>query len=120
MEPLVTPQRCLTWLCIHPAEETASVKRKKAYVALTVAALASQIFLVIACFAFCSKFHSTDIKRCMFSGMAVMTSLTAAYMLAIAVIQMRQKTADVFKDLTTIYETCESLKHLKHIRFCVN
>src|ERR1044071_2656256 len=36
IKPLVTIQQCLIWLSIHPAEDTASIKRKRAYVTFTV------------------------------------------------------------------------------------
>lgn len=105
MKPLVTLQRCLFWLCIHPAEETASVKQKKVYVKFTVAALAGQILQIVACVAFCWKFFSIDLERCMFAGIAVVALFGSAYMLVIAVILMQQKVVAVFKDLTTIYDT---------------
>lgn len=109
MKPLVTIQRCLIWLCIHPAEEAASIRQKRAYVTFTVVVLAGQLFLIVTSLAFCWEFFSIDLERCMLAFMAMAGTLGSVYVMINAIIRMRHKTAAVFEDLTMIYETSKCL-----------
>lgn len=103
MEPLKTTHRCLIWLCMCPAEETASRWQKFAYNTFGTIVLVAIISGFVANVVFCVRFISIDLERSMFAVMFVAAQFGVIYMALVAIFFKRQKINTIFKNLTIIY-----------------
>lgn len=109
MKPLPSIQRRLVWLCIHPAEESATNRQQVAYIIFAVVIFAGKLFIFVTSLAFCWKFISIDSERCMLAFMPMAAAFGSAYIMTNTIIRLREKTATVFKDLMIIYENSKCL-----------
>lgn len=106
MKPLETTQRCLIWLCMcYPTCDESTTARNKWHKIFTIAVLTNQIISMMANFAFCFKFISIDVARCLSAFMCCAAESVLIYMFITAMILIRPKMNNIFKDLTSIYST---------------
>lgn len=104
MEPLSTNRRCLIWLCIHPADESASRRQKIAHSLFAMMVLVSLSCGCAASAAFCWNSVSIDLGRAFFSFMCVTTEFSMIYMALVGIFLMRHKIGTIFENLSKIYK----------------
>lgn len=104
MEPLATNRQCLIWLCVCPADESASRWQRVAHTAFAFATLAGVIFGFLSSSAFVWKFMSIDLGRTMYAFTFMSGEVAVIYMALAGMILMRHKIKTVFDNLATIYE----------------
>ena len=104
MEPLSTNRRCLIWICIHPADESASRRQKIAHSLFATMVLVTLLSGCAAGIAFCWKFVSIDLGKTFFSFMCVAAEFSALYMALVGMFLMRHKIGTIFENLLKIYK----------------
>lgn len=102
MEPLVTNQRCLIWLCMCPADEFTSRWQKLAHITFTITGLVLTAIGIVGGLTFCMTFVSIDLGRSMFSCVFVVAEFSVIYMALVALLLMRHKIGSIFDNLTKI------------------
>lgn len=102
MKPLGTIQHFLIWLCIHPADESATIRQKKVYATFASVVFIAQLITFGASLAFCWKFILTDLGKCLFAFMIAAAALGTMYMMIIGIVVKRPKMTAVFTDLSGI------------------
>lgn len=103
MKPLATNQRVLTWLNLHPADETAKRMEKAAYALVYLTIAVVYLTLFASSVMYFLKFISVDLKE----SLAAVIQIAPAISLLNAMVftfLLRNKTAAVFKKLSDIYE----------------
>lgn len=105
MQPLQTTHRCLIWFCICPSDTSTTKWQKLGHITFAVVNSALLFCDVAANVAFCWKFISTDLERCLSTLMSFSACISTAYSVIIAVTLMRRKIHIIFKDLTAIYQS---------------
>lgn len=103
VQPLATTKLMMTWLSMCPAEESATIRQKRLYIAYTSAILIVNVIAFSASLAYCIKFFSVDFDSAMFACMVVIGSFGFIYFI-IAAIRMHHQIDDTFESLSTIYE----------------
>lgn len=106
MQPLETTRRMMTWLCMHPADESTTPQQKLAYVTHTLVILFFHLVSFVASFVFFVKYVSIDFNGAIFAFMIGIGELGLIYFL-IAAVLMRHQIESIFSSLSTIYESSE-------------
>lgn len=101
MQPLATTKLVMTWLSMHPVDESATPKQKWFYIAHTSAVLIVNVVDLVSSLAYCLKFISTDFDSAVFAF--TIAEFGAIYFM-IAAILMRHQIEGIFTNLTTIYK----------------
>lgn len=104
MVPLATTKLVMTWLCMHPANESLSTHKKTAnnpVLGLTMFAI--NLFSVAACSIFIWKFATTDLIATLFAFNGVATFGASLYTIPITFLS-RYQAYDIFEELSEIYD----------------
>lgn len=109
IKPLEPYRQCLIWLCVHPADKSANNCKKITCVAFFVANSTFQLCNFIGCLTFCWKFHSIDLRKCLFAFLMTSADFGCIYVVMITITTMRHRIAAIFEDLSTIYDTRKSI-----------
>lgn len=104
MEPLATTRRIMVWLCMYPANESATPQQKLAYATHTSVILFFHLVSFVASLVFCVKYVSIDFNGAIFAFMIGIGELGLIYYLIVAVL-MRHQIESIFSSLSTIYES---------------
>lgn len=107
MQPLQTTYCCMVWFCICPSDPSISKLQKLAHI---IFAIVNSLLLfcdVAANVAFCWRFISIDLERCLSTLMSFSACISTAYSVIIAITLMRRKIDSIFKGLAKIYELSE-------------
>lgn len=112
VQPLATSRQMLMWLSMCPADELMEASRKNAYAAYTWIIFIINLISFIASLAFCSAYISTDFDSSTLAFMLSVGELGLIYFM-IAGIRMRHQIEQIFKGLSTIYDSSK-LFHWKY------
>lgn len=104
MEPLPTTRRMMVWLCMCPANESATHRQNVGYIAHTLVVLIICLISITTGLAYCLKFISIDFDGAIFGFMAAIAEFGIIYELIVA-LGMRYHIANIFTSLSTIYKT---------------
>lgn len=104
MKPLETIQRLAIWLCVHPPDGSATVQQKSGYAVFASAVLIFELSFFMASMAFCWKFKSTDMEKCLFAFTLATVVFGSMYIMIRGIVVMRPKMAAIFTDLSIIYK----------------
>lgn len=108
MQPLVTTRRMMTWLSMHPPDESANAYQKRGYIMHTRAILILLLISVVASLSYCLKFFYTDFEGATFAFMTSIACTGLIYMFFAAIL-LRYQIAGIFTSLSNIYKSSEFL-----------
>lgn len=103
MNPLITNQWVLTWLCVCPAHESTSVKKKVAYVAFTLMVFIANLSALAATLTFITKFVFVDLKNSLFAFIITVGYTGIVYIMVFSLL-LRHKINAIFVELSEIYK----------------
>lgn len=112
MKPLGTIQRFLIWLCIHPADESTTIRQKRIYTIFASVVFFVLLITFLASLAFC--FVSADLGKSLFAFMIAAAELNTMYMMIIGIVVMRPKMTAIFTDLSGIVKNSKCWKFRIH------
>lgn len=107
---LETNQRVLTWLCMHPPDESATAWKRMAYIIAALIIFAVLLSATIAHIVYFLKFVSTDLEGSLVALMIIDGMIGFVYSFVTA-FNLRYKIQTIFENLTSIYEASKDLKH---------
>lgn len=103
MNPLVSNQWVLMWLCVCPASESASANKKVAYVAFTLLFCITILSTVAANVTFVIKFISIDLEKSLYAFVYIIAFSGIIYVMIVALLY-RHKINAIFVELSAIYK----------------
>lgn len=112
MQPLKTAQRVLTWLCVYPADESASKWMKLAYLICYLSVLLGNFGNLTAGAAYFVKYLSIDLEKALYAFSQMGALLTSAYII-VTLLLLRHRIVVVFDGLAKIYAECKYIFHSK-------
>lgn len=115
MEPLITNRRYLVWLCVCPANKSASRWQKLAHATFATIVLTAVMCGVTGCLTFCWKFASIDFGRSVFAFMFAVAEFTAVYTATVGIFLLRHKIGAIFDNLAVIYRQSKCFFYLENI-----
>lgn len=101
MRPLKTTKQVLMWLCMHPAEKSASAAKKFAYKTISLIIFAFNFGCTISGYMYVKEFKSIDFEGCLFAFMASSATLVVLYTM-ISAYHMRYEIKQIFEKLFLI------------------
>lgn len=114
MEPLPTTKWMLTWMCMCPASEETSVRKKIAYKLCALTIFSVNLFDVIVLSAYIWKYAMTDFIGSLFTFIGVAAFTSSLYSMPIAY-YLRHRAHGIFVRLAMIYDAS---KFIVSIPFC--
>lgn len=120
LNPLLTIQRMLKWLCICPMDENDASYKKILFIMWSVFSIICSSIGSTSSVRFFSKYLSTDLKASINAILPFTSTLNFLYMIINAYI-VRHKIVAIFKRLSEIFEKCKYfLHHNQSISFKIN
>lgn len=101
MNPLQTAKQVLTWLCVLPADETVSERKKLLYRGLVYVVFVSMVSSLLASVAFFIKFMNIDLEEALFA-LAQVGGTSAMGNIIIATYFLYPKIIAIFEKLSKI------------------
>lgn len=114
MKPLVTNRRVLTWLCVHPADETTSKFEKISYFIFSLIVFSGILSSLIASIAFFYKYVKVDLEVALYAVSQIAAASSVLYAIIMTLFS-RPGITDVFKRLTIIYNESKSKNYLRFL-----
>lgn len=106
MNPLLTNQKVLIWLCAHSTEGVSSKPRHFYYVAFTIFVFVAYICFLAPSIAYLMKFISDDLNEALYVLIQILAIVPMINTLII-MICLRKKFIALFKQLKAIYDACK-------------
>lgn len=117
MSPLITNQRVLMWLCVCPAPEPTSARKKANYVAFTSMIFIANISALAATTTFFINFISIDLEVSLMALIGIVGFFAIAYIMIVALL-FRHKINALFDGLAEIYKASKWL--IEWLRIIMN
>lgn len=114
MKPLVMNQRVLTWLCVFPLDEAATMKEKLTCITFSIGVILTIFSGLTGSVVFFLKFVSTDLEESLYALFQIAAIFSTSNAIVVAVL-MRHRIPAMFSNLTEIYEKC--MLKINSIRF---
>lgn len=107
IKPLLNIQQVLTWLCVIPADENTSNRKKIVYIVFTFIGFVFGFCGALASALFFFKFFSVDLEMALFVPTYSFGFVMTTYGIPIA-LMLRKEIRALFGQLDKIYETSET------------
>lgn len=108
-------QRVLTWLCVFPLDEVATMKENMTCIAFSIGVILTIFSGMTGSIVFFLKFVSTDLEESLYALFQI-AALISTINAIVVVILLRHRIPGMFKNLTGIYEECK-LKRDSNYKF---
>lgn len=102
MIPLETNQLLLMWLYAFPVDESASQRKKIAYLLVSIAVAAVNFSNLLAGTLFVVKYISVDIEMAIFALFHTIPAFNMFYQ-CVVIVLLRHRLTEIFKSLSNIY-----------------
>lgn len=102
MEPLVTNRRVMTWLCMCPAEKSASKKERIFYVAFAFTVTTTSLIFLLASVVYVMKYLLIDFEPSLYALFQAVAEVAMMNLVFVAFL-MRHQIEAVFTQLSKIY-----------------
>lgn len=102
MKPLTTNHQVMIWLCMCPADESASKKKRMIYVAFTFIVIAITVLCLLSCIVFIVKYLATDLESCLYVVFQVFAQTSILNEILVGLF-MRHQIGAIFTKLSRIY-----------------
>lgn len=107
MQPLATSQQVMTWLCMCPAEESTSKKRRLCYVAFSIIVSIITFAALLTSIVFFIKYLSIDFEAALYTIFQIAAESAVLNLIIVALIN-RQRIAAIFTELTKLYASSKN------------
>lgn len=107
MEPLKINQQVLTWLCIFPANEATSKRKKLAYIGLALTTVVSMSIITLGSMVFFVKYVLTDLESALYALFQIFDC--GGFLYACLVFYLsRHRIPSIFVNLAEIYRSSKN------------